>query len=256
MLRFVTAVPGSAAMANARNSITTCLIRAFDAVSSYMAVSESVVRLELCSSHALVAVAIISTSLDCGMCYTLVAHVDTAGMLRLGLVNDDLVPAHGEVRIRVINEVRGSNDLKVAVVGQDKPLFANVEDGGDASVIDLGSMTAVFKVRRKDESVGLTPFQSMGLVVGTANTFVLASSPRGELVAIAFSDLAVQRSPWYLGCQLSTGASCARHDITLISRSPDGLLTGSGDLADGLRARQLKARLPSFSRGIALFPFP
>ena len=72
----------------------------------------------------------------------LVALRDTAGVIRLGLMRDDLVCADGTLRIRVICVMPRSNVLEVAVISQDKPLFADVDSGTDASVTDLDRMTA------------------------------------------------------------------------------------------------------------------
>lgn len=186
MLRFVTAVPGSPAMAIARDSMTIFRIAAFGALSPYVGVSGSAVVQELRSARLPDAVATIAASLDGGLRYTLAADADTAGVLRLGLVRDDLVNADGKARVRVISVVRGTNAFRVAVVGQNKPFLADYDFRGDASTTDLDPMTAAFKVRRKVESAGVIVRQSMDLVVGTACTFVLAPLPRGELVAIAF----------------------------------------------------------------------
>lgn len=189
MVRFVNAVPGSLPMAIAHESVVLFRNAAFGAVSPYLEVTGGVVALHLRSAGLPDAVAQIRAPLDDGQRYTLVAHADSAGVLRLGLVRDDLVPDAGKARLRVINAVPGTDDLGVAVAGREELLLPDVDYGAEASIADVEPQTAAFAIRRKDERATVLAVKSMGLVAGTAYTFVIASSPRGELVAIAFSDL-------------------------------------------------------------------
>lgn len=189
MVRFVNAVPGSPAMAIARDSSVLFRNAAFGAVSPYMELSGGAVRLHLRSAGLPDAVAALDASLGDGRRYTIVAHADSGGVLRLGLVRDDLVPDEGKARLRVVNAVPGTNDLGIAIDGREELVLSDVDYAGDASVADLEPTTAGFTVRRKDERATVLAVKSMGLVAGTAYTFIIAASPRGELVAIAFSDL-------------------------------------------------------------------
>lgn len=130
-----------------------------------------------------------------GQRYTAVVLPDDQGAATgLRVLHDDLAPASGKARIRVVHAAVGTGEVDVAIAGHSEDLFSGVNFGMEAGYKDIDPTAGTLEVRRKNEQLRLAQVKNMKLEAGTAYTVVIVGGPKTPLKAITFADEPVAAS--------------------------------------------------------------
>ncbi|MEO8636831.1 MAG: DUF4397 domain-containing protein [Gemmatimonadales bacterium] len=131
-----------------------------------------------------------------GQRYTAVVLPDVKGKTSgLRVLHDELTPAEGKARIRVINAASGAGDLDVVLTGRKGQLFSGINFGNEAGFKDIDPVAGTLEVRRENEQLMLTSIRGMKLEAGTAYTVVIVGGPKAPLKTITFEDRATPAHP-------------------------------------------------------------
>ena len=122
-----------------------------------------------------------------GRRYTAVALPKADGTSELRLWRDELVPADGKARIRVIHAAPGIDDVRIGVAGSDQPLFTGVSYGSEAGFKDVTPNDLMLVIRRNVAGAEPIKLKAIRLVAGRAYTLVLVTR-KGVLQVITFED--------------------------------------------------------------------
>lgn len=189
MVRFVNAMPNSAALELGQDSLLLFSNVVFGAVSPYKAVPAEAFHFTLRRAATAGYDASSAASLHSGERYTVLAVPDTGDGMAVRVIRDDLVPDSGLARVRLIDATPGITNMVFAIVGQDEPLFNAAHDSGGIHFRDVSPTTAGFRVRGGPNGQMLVSLKSMALAAGTTYTFVLTARPRHPVTAISFADV-------------------------------------------------------------------
>ena len=124
-----------------------------------------------------------------GQRYTaVVLPADTHGEMGLRVLHDELTPAAGKARIRVIHAAAGAGEVDIAMTGHTDELFSGINYGNEAGYKDVDPTFGTLEVRRKNERLQLATVKDMKLEPGTAYTVVIVGGPKLPLKALTFED--------------------------------------------------------------------
>jgi Domain of unknown function (DUF4397) len=188
MVRFVNAMPGSAALELGHDSLMLFGNVVFGAVTPYKAVPATPFRFTVRHAATVGFDASSAASVEADQRYSVFALPDSNGRMTVRVLRDDLTPVAGKARVRLVHATPEITNLTFAVVGQDEPLFTAESDSGFVHFRDLSPMTAGFRVRGGAGNAMLVSLKSMALAAGTTYTVVLTSRPGVAITAITFSD--------------------------------------------------------------------
>ncbi|MGQ0703733.1 MAG: DUF4397 domain-containing protein [Gemmatimonadales bacterium] len=122
-----------------------------------------------------------------GARYTIVALHPMAGETKLRVLRDELTAPNHRTKIRVINAVTGASDLQVLVMGQDDPMFGDIDPGLEAGYREIEPMTGTLIFKIKD-GAPLARLEDTRLEAGRAYTIVLAGADWNKVEIIRFED--------------------------------------------------------------------
>jgi hypothetical protein len=106
----------------------------------------------------------------------------------LRVLHDELTPAAGKSRIRVIHAGNGVGEVDVVLTGHTDELFSGINFGNEAGYKDIDPTFGTLEVRRKNEQLLLASVKDMKLEAGSAYTVVILGGPKAPLKAITFED--------------------------------------------------------------------
>jgi hypothetical protein len=163
-------------------------------VTEYTEVHDNVVNFDLRESPGDSSVADNSEVMRDGVRYTVVALPKEDAGYALRVLRDELVPATGKARVRLINAAPRTEDVDLALVGVTDPIVDDVRFGTEAGFKDVdptGSSALELRVGGKPARAGaLTNVQ---LAAGRAYTVILVRNAKGQLETITFDDTASPR---------------------------------------------------------------
>ena len=186
-VRFVNAMPGSAALEIGQDSVMLFSNVVFGAVSPYKIVARGARRFTLRNPASTSYDAVVSATLAEGARYSVVALSDAVGQPELRVILDELTPDSGMARVRVINAAPAVGDVVVRLRGGDEPFLTAVSGTGLAAARDVPPTTTGFSIRTLDNRP-LATLDAMAMTAGASLTIVIAGPARGEVTAIAFVD--------------------------------------------------------------------
>jgi hypothetical protein len=195
MVRFVNAMPGSAALELGHDSLMLFGNVVFGAVTPYKAVPATPFRFTLRHAATVGFDAFSAASVESDHRYSVFALPDSNGRMTVRVLRDDLTPVAGKARVRLVHATPEIANLTFAVVGQDAPLFTADSDSGFVHYRDVSPMTAGFRARGGAGNATLVSLKSMALAAGTTYTVVLTSRPGAAVTAITFSDSGTESPP-------------------------------------------------------------
>ncbi len=124
-----------------------------------------------------------------GSHYTLVAVPTMDGGIALRALQDETAAAD-RTKIRVINAVTGSDDLKVVVQGRQDPLFSDLDVGEVGGWSEVDPATSTLLTIQSPEGATVARVDRMELEAGRAYTVVLTGT-RGNVQTFRFGDRVV-----------------------------------------------------------------
>ena len=192
-VRFVNALPGSAALEIGQDSVMLFSNVVFGAVSPFKIVAPGARRFTLRNPASTTFAAVVSATLAEGARYSVVALSDAAGQPELRVILDELIPDSGMARVRVIHAAPAVGDVVVRLRGGDEPFLTAVSGTALAAARDVPPTTTGFSLRTLDDRP-LATLDATALTAGASYTIVIAGPARGQVTASAFVDPAVTAS--------------------------------------------------------------
>ncbi|MCB9639116.1 MAG: DUF4397 domain-containing protein [Myxococcales bacterium] len=113
-----------------------------------------------------------SPDIEKGKSYTVIAYKETANIETI-VVQDDLVPAGGKAKLRVIHAANASSlDFKIGAASST-PLFASLKSGGSTAYKQVDAGKAAIFVTEPGTSNAVLKFQEIDLEAGKIYTAVI-----------------------------------------------------------------------------------
>ncbi len=188
LVRFVNALPGNTDLglrADQRNLFDKV---AYQSVTDYREIGDRRATFSLRDTGDGGELASNSQVMGDGLRYTLIASSDEKGGAILHVVRDELIPAAGKAGIRILHAAAGLEDVDLAIVGENIPVFDRVRFGTEAALWDLEPTTVALEIRSYEGRAGLVRLPIMTLKAGRAYTIILAGVGPGRLATITFDD--------------------------------------------------------------------
>jgi hypothetical protein len=135
---------------------------------------------------------VLDVALEPGDRYSLLAVAGGGDSVRMQLVHDDLLPAEGRARLRVVHALRGEGPVTLRVSGQNEPLFGALAFGAEIGHADVDPAERTI-VLRGDASGRELMRRKVKLVAGHAYTIVLTGDATRRVDVIVIDDLVTGR---------------------------------------------------------------
>jgi hypothetical protein len=123
-----------------------------------------------------------------GVRYTILALSDREGVTRLRLLHDDLLPAAGKARLRVIHAAPGIETIDLAIVGTVTPLVGRIGFDQAPAFRDIDPTTAMLEVRSSPGTGRGLRLAPMRLEAGRSYSVVVTGTAPAMLQAMTFED--------------------------------------------------------------------
>jgi Domain of unknown function (DUF4397) len=188
MVRFVNAMPGSAALTVSSDSMALFSDVKPGDVTSYRELEENVKTFSLGKPGATSGTPSNTESMRDGGRYTIFALSNREGGTDMKIVRDDLAPEAGKARIRLVHAAPGMDDVDVMMTGQDDPVFNDVDYGTEAGFKDVTPGNVALTVRHEDKNLAVASLRSLPLKAGAATTLILISRGAGKVDVVKFTD--------------------------------------------------------------------
>ncbi len=190
LVRFVNAVPGGPLDLTTEDRATFINV-AFKEVTPYTEIGDNLVKFRIRANDGDSVLADNSQTMSDGFRYTLITMPSTDGKVSIHLVRDDLVPASGKARLRVIQATPGLSDVDVALSGEKDLVFNNVTYGSDAGYKDVVPSTATLEFRMGKPPHVTVPLRlkTMKLEAGRSYTLVILGAPPHGIQSLVFNDM-------------------------------------------------------------------
>ena len=189
LLRFVNALPGSAALEIRDDGTLLFANVVFGGISPYKPLVNGARYLYLRHTDGGLPDAILAVPLLPGERYTVVAHGDSSGSAALSVVLDELEPDARFARIRVINAAPVLGDVVVRLRTADDPFITAVSGTSVAQVRDISPMIAGFSVRSLSNR-SLATLSARQFAAGSSTTLIVAATSGSAATLISFVDAA------------------------------------------------------------------
>ncbi len=111
----------------------------------------------------------------------------------LRIVHDDVIPALGMARVRVIHAAPGGPEFDMRATDDTDKLFAGVNFKSEAGFVDVRPKTLALELRAAGEDRILLKIPAMLLRLGTATTVVVTGS--NTLSYFTFTDALMKETP-------------------------------------------------------------
>jgi hypothetical protein len=120
--------------------------------------------------------------------YTAVLFRDEHGGTRLRVIKDDVVPADGQARIRIINASPAVKDSAISLLGESKALFTGVDFATPDSYKDVAPGTITLDIRQNAKHVTPMLLKTLHLEAGKAYTIVIIGGHGTPVECFTFED--------------------------------------------------------------------
>lgn len=188
LIRLVNALPGDGEI-GVRADTTDLFGRvSYKAVTPYREIDDNVTRFTLRSAGDGSTLATNTEAMRDGLRYTMVASADDKGGATLRVMRDDLVPAAGMARLRLIHAAPGVARVDLAAEGSRTAMMNASFQPADVQTVDLAPMTGRLEIRRNGSSDRLLRLPAMTFDAGRTYSLVLIGSSANGLAAITFND--------------------------------------------------------------------
>ncbi len=111
----------------------------------------------------------------------------------LRVVRDDVIPALGMARVRVIHAAPGGPEFDMRATGDPTKLFSGVNFKSEAGFVDVLPKSMALELRAAGEDRVLLKIPAMLLRLGTATTIVVTGS--AKLAYFTFTDALMKETP-------------------------------------------------------------
>jgi hypothetical protein len=192
MVRLVDAVPAGRALELAGDDRTLFTAVKYQTVTDYAQVEDNLVAFKLRREGGDSSLADDHEMMRDGVRYTVVALPAKKGEVQLRVVTDDLTPAAGKARVRVINAAPTVKSADLAVQGQKDALFSGLDPGDAPAAKDVPPGTVTLEIRRDAQGAHPVLVRDVHLEAGKTTTIVVAGTASGKVETFTFSDAPVQ----------------------------------------------------------------
>jgi hypothetical protein len=192
LVRIVNADPSHPTVTLTTDNQTPFTEVAYKTVTPYREVEDNVTKFEVYDAKTGVTTTPLATNREVmadGARYTLVLMPASDGDAPvLKALRDELVPAEGKAKIRLVNAAPAAGEVDLNAEGLIDPIFDNVNVGTEAGFKDVDPTSGSLMVRQdKGKRTLVTVKDVKALEPGMTYTIVLAGRP-GGWQAITFSD--------------------------------------------------------------------
>jgi hypothetical protein len=192
MVRFVNAIESAKTLNLMADSVAIFTAVEYGKVSPYATIARNIVRFSVRGDSGATPTTVNNEVMRDGGRYTIVAHSERNGTIGLRIFRDDLTPAAGQARVRLIHAAPGVDDVDVMRSGQKDVLFSDIDFGSEAGFKDVAPGTIGFTIRTDDRGAALATIAPQAISAGSAYTMVLTARPNGKLTTIGFVDTPVR----------------------------------------------------------------
>ncbi len=195
LVRLVNAMPSKRAIDVSSDDRTLFTGTTYKTVTAYETVGDNLVTFRLRSAGTDSVLTDNHETMRDGNRYTVIAYPNDKGEPRLRILRDELLPAAGKARIRVINAAADLGTVDIAMQGQKIPLFANVREGVEAGFVDIDPASGTLDIRSNVKTKHPIQLKDQHFEAGRTYTIVLAGWGTSDIDAITFDDLVTAESP-------------------------------------------------------------
>jgi uncharacterized protein DUF4397 len=188
LVRVVNAIPGERTVDITTDDRTVFYDVGYRTVTPYTEIGDNVVKFRLLGGGPDSVWADNTETLMNGTRYTIVALPGKDGGGRLTVLTDDVVPAQGKARLRVVNAAPILTEVNVKFAGQKEPVFKQIGYGAAAGFHELDPVKAVIVFDRVDPAGTVLRTPRLGLEAGRSYTIVLSGAAAGALKSIMVTD--------------------------------------------------------------------
>jgi Domain of unknown function (DUF4397) len=195
LVRLVNAMPSTRAIDVSGEDRTLFIGTGYKGVTPYKEVSDNVVNFRLRAAGSDSVLADNHETMRDGSRYTIIAYPGDKGDPNLKIIRDELSPAAGKARIRVINAAPDLGTVDVAMQGQKVPLFANLREGVEAGFVDIDPVNGTVDIRSSTKIKQPAQLRDQHFEAGRTYTIVLAGWGTRQIDAITFDDAVTASAP-------------------------------------------------------------
>jgi len=188
LVRVVNAIPGERTVDITGDDRTVFYDVGYRTVTPYTEIGDNVVKFRLLGGGTDSVLADNTETLMNGTRYTIVALPGKDGGGRLTILTDDVVPAQGKARLRVVNAAPILAEVNVKFAGQKEPVFKQIGYGAAAGFNELDPVKPVIVFDRVDPAGTVLRMPRLGLEAGRSYTIVLSGAAAGALKSILVTD--------------------------------------------------------------------
>jgi len=188
MVRVINAVPSKHKVELTGDDRTLFSDVLYKQVTPYVEVKDNLIALRVLTTEENALLADDHEMMIDGIRYTALVLPDEKGGLQLKVVRDDIAPAAGKARLRVINASPTVKNADFAILGEKTALFQGVDFTDEAGYKDVEPGTITLDVRQSTKSVKPMILKPLHLVAGKAYTIVIVGGKGAPVEAVVFED--------------------------------------------------------------------
>jgi hypothetical protein len=187
MVRVINALPSTHKVALTGDDRTLFSDVLYKQVTPYAEVKGSRIALRVLTTEDNTLVADAREMMADGVRYTALVLPDDYGGMQLKVVRDDLAPAAGKARLRVINASPTVKNADFCILGEKSTLFQGADFTDEAGYKDIEPATVTLDVRQT-KSVKPMILKPLHLEAGRAYTIVIVGGKGAPVEAVVFED--------------------------------------------------------------------
>lgn len=195
LVRLVNALPSKTAVDVSGDDRTLFIATPYRTVTSYQEIGDNVVTFRLRAAGTDGVLTDNQETMRDGGRYTVVAYPNDKGQPQLRILRDELVPAPGKARIRVINAAADLGTVDIAMQGQKSPFFSNLREGVEAGFVDIDPTSGNLDIRSDVKTKYPVQLKDVRFEAGRAYSIVLAGWGTAKIDAITFDDAVTTETP-------------------------------------------------------------